>query len=275
MQRKEQTGIVNCDMGVVRISTAFNIDLEFEIAGMHRRLLAYLIDFALLICYLYLMKYLLYKVIGAPMEATIGIDIMVISLPMLLYSLVSEISMNGQTLGKKLMAIRVISLEGGEPTIGQYITRWITKFFEWPLLFGYILVRDFNSILVFLMSTGMLGIAVVIIISVTPKNQRLGDLAAGTAVVDAKSGLGVIDTVFMQVSQENYTVLFPEVMRLSDNDINTINLVLNLAKKNNNYDTCLRVAAKVKQVLGIQTQLHTIHFLEKLMEDYNYLATRE
>lgn len=262
-------------MGVVRIATAFNIDLEFDIAAMHRRLLAYLIDFFLLMCYLLLMKHVLYQVWDAPPEATIGLDILVISLPMLLYSLILETTMNGQTIGKKIMAIRVISLEGGEPTIGQYITRWITKFFEWPFVFGYIFFGNFSSLLVFMMSTGLLGIGVVIVISVTPKNQRLGDLAAGTAVVDAKSFMGVRDTVFMWVNQENYSVMFPEVMRLSDNDINTINLVLNQAKKTFNYDTCLRVEEKVKQVLGIQSKLHSLDFLEKLLEDYNYLATRE
>lgn len=262
-------------MGVVRITTAFNIELEFEIAAMHRRLLAYLIDLFLLICYLYLMKWLLYQVLGASLEESMGVDILLISLPMLLYSLISETTMNGQTVGKKIMAIRVISLQGGEPAIGQFITRWITKFFEWPFMFGYIFIRDFNSVFVFLFSTGMLGLAVVIIISVTPRNQRLGDLAAGTAVVDSKSELGVSDTVFMQVNQEDYKVMFPEVMRLTDSDINTINTVLNIAKRNFNYDTCLRVEAKVKQVLEIQTSLHSLAFLEKLLEDYNYLATRE
>jgi len=262
-------------MGVVRITTAFNIDLEFEIAALHRRLLAYLIDFFLLIGYLLLMKQLLYHVLNASFEESMGVDILLISLPMLLYSLISESTLNGQTIGKKIMLIRVISLDGNEPTIGQYITRWITKFFEWPFMFGYIFIRDFNSVFAFLMTTGMLGLAVVIIISVTPKNQRLGDLAAGTAIVDTKSTMGVSDTVFMQVNQENYQVMFPEVMRLSDSDINTINTVLTLGKKNYNFDTCLRVEAKVKQVLNIRSNLHSLAFLEKLLEDYNYLATRE
>ena len=32
-------------MGVIQMSTPFNIDLEFEIAEFHKRLFAYLIDF--------------------------------------------------------------------------------------------------------------------------------------------------------------------------------------------------------------------------------------
>ena len=48
-------------MGIIQIGTAFNIDLEFEIAEFHKRLLAYIIDFGLLLCYLVSMKYVLYN----------------------------------------------------------------------------------------------------------------------------------------------------------------------------------------------------------------------
>jgi len=261
-------------MGIIQIATAFNIDLEFEIAAFHKRLFAYLLDFFILILFLFSMKWVLYNGFAMNMEENIGLDILIISLPMLLYSLIAELSMNGQTIGKKLMSIRVISLDGGEPTLGQFILRWITKFFEWPFLFGYVF---FNAgyLFFYIFVTGFLGIAVVITITVTKKSQRLGDLAAGTVIVDTKSSLSVDDTVFMNVTEENYKVSFPEVMRLSDSDINTIKTVLTQARKRNNIDMCYRVEAKVKEVLGIRSDLYPPDFLEKLLEDYNYLATKE
>ncbi len=261
-------------MPIIQIATAFNIDLEFEIAEFHKRLLAYIIDFVLLIIFLFSMKYLLYDALVLDFEQNAGLDILVISIPMLLYSLLTELWMNGQTLGKKLMAIRVISLEGGEPTFGQYILRWITKFFEWPFFFGYIAFSNTN-VLVYTFITGLFGIAVVIIISISAKNQRLGDMAAGTVIVNTRSVLTVADTVFMQINKTDYKVLFPEVMRLSDRDINTIKSVLIQSAKRNNYDMCHRVAMKIKEVLGINTDMHVDRFLEKLLEDYNYLATKE
>ena len=165
-------------MPIIQIATAFNIDLEFEIAEFHKRLMAYLLDYFLLILYLFSMKKLLYVGMSIEFEGNVGLDILVISLPMLLYSLLTELWMNGQTIGKKIMGIRVISLEGGEPTFGQYLLRWITKFFEWPFLFGYIFFSK-DALVVYTFFTGLLGIAVVIIIAVTEKSQRLGDLAAG------------------------------------------------------------------------------------------------
>ena len=261
-------------MAIIQISTAFNIDLEFEIAPFHKRLLAYLVDLFILIIFLFSMKYVLYAGFSLRLEDNMGLDILVISLPMLLYSLATELWMNGQTVGKKLMGIRVISLDGDEPTFGQFLLRWITKFFEWPFLFGYVFF-SVNALFGYIIITGFLGIAVVIIITVTPKNQRLGDLAAGTVIVNTRSGMSIADTVFMDISNENYKVLFPEVMRLSDSDINTIKTVLTQAKKRNNIDMCLRVESKVKEVLSIKSDMYAPDFLEKLLEDYNYLATKE
>jgi uncharacterized RDD family membrane protein YckC len=270
-------------MALLKIDTAFNIDLEFEIAEFHKRLFAYAIDFCILIFYAMAMKYLLHgsldynnaEIIENRLESTrMAIDTLAISIPMLLYSFLTELWMNGQTVGKKLMNIRVISLDGGEPTFGQYLYRWIVKFFEWPFLFGYVIINPL-SIIAYAFITAMFGIVVVIVIAITKNSQRLGDIIAGTVVVNTKTNLGLDDTIFMQVNQTNYIVSFPEVMRLSDRDINTIKGVLTQAGKRNNFDMCNRVAGKVQDVLKIKTEMYADQFLEKLLEDYNYLATRE
>ena len=261
-------------MSIIQIATAFNIDLEFEIAEFHKRLFAYIVDFALLLIYLFSMKYLLYAGLSIDFEENMGLDILFISIPMLLYSLLSELWMNGQTIGKRVMSIRVISLEGGEPTFGQFILRWITKFFEWPFLFGYIVFAK-DVLAAYIILTGILGIGVAIIIAVTPRSQRLGDMAAGTVVVNTKTKLTVEDTVFMNINKADYKVMFPDVMRLSDRDINTIKTVLTQATNRNSYEMCNRVALKIKEVLKIQTDMHNDQFLEKLLEDYNFLATQE
>lgn len=264
-------------MSVIQIATPFNIDLEFEIAESHKRLFAYLIDFTLLILYFISMKYFYYggfnTVSNEVLQNHVGIDILTISIPMLLYSLVTEVMMHGQTVGKKLMNIRVISLDGGEPELSQYIIRWMFKAFEWPFFFGYTFFSR-ESLVVYIFITGFLGIIVVIIIAITKKNQRLGDLAANTVVVNTRSVFSVEDTVFMEIKQEDYIVKFPEVLKLSDRDINTIKNVISLFYKNHDTQTCARVAIKVKEVLKIQTDLYTIDFLEKLLADYNYLATK-
>jgi hypothetical protein len=80
--------------------------------------------------------------------------------------------------------------------------------------------------------------------------------------------------VFMEIQQNNYVVKYPEVLKLSDRDINTIKNVVSMFYKNHNTQTCGRVAMKVQEVLKIQTDMYAIDFLEKLLADYNYLATK-
>ena len=264
-------------MSIIQIATPFNIDLEFEIAEFHKRIFAYLIDFTLLLTFFISMKYLYYGGFNSSrltLISHVGIDILTISVPMLLYSLVAEVLMHGQTVGKKIAGIRVVSLEGGEPTLGQYLLRWMFKAYEWPFLFGYTFFST-ESLLVYILITGFLGLIVVVIIAVTKKNQRLGDIAANTVVVNTRSTLSVHDTVFMDISHDDYVVKFPEVLKLTDRDINTIKNVVNHFYKTQNADTSRRVANKVQQVLHIQTDLYAVDFLEKLLADYNYLATKD
>ncbi len=265
-------------MLLIQIATPFNIDLEFEIAEFYKRLTAYIIDFTLLLLYFISMKYLYYggfnRVSDEVLKSHVGIDILTISFPMLMYSLVCEVLMHGQTFGKKIMKIRVISLEGGEPTLGQYLLRWIFKAYEWPFMFGYTFFSR-ESIVAYIFITGFLGILVVIIIAVTKKNQRLGDIAANTVVVNTSSALTVHDTVFMEISQQDYHVKFPEVLKLTDRDINTVKNVITQFHKSHNADMCNRVARKIQEVLRISTDMYAIDFLEKLLSDYNYLVTKE
>ena len=264
-------------MPPVKISTVFNIDLEFETAPVFKRILAYMADLTLLIIYFFIAKNFLYRnLLNDSKEAyqsMIGIHILLISIPMLLYSLLAENFMNGQTIGKKLMKIRVLSLEGGQPTTSQYIIRWMMKVFEWPFLFGTVLFRS-ELISGYILTTCFLGVVVVIIISSTKLNQRLGDLAANTVVVNALSPFSVNDTIFINVSNPNYKVMFPEVLRLSDRDISTIKNVLDEFYSNHTTDTIPRVSDKVKEVLHIKTDLYPTDFLEKLLMDYNYLANQ-
>ncbi len=264
-------------MPLIKISTIFNIDLEFEIAPVYNRIFAYLVDFTVLLLYVISMKYLYYNgvtITEDSMNKRMGIDILTISLPMLLYSFVSEVLLHGQTIGKKLFNIRVISLSGGEPSLSQYLIRWMFRVFEWPFFFGYIMFSG-TAFTAYILITLFLGLSVAIIIATTKKNQRLGDIAANTVVVDTKSDFSVDDTIFMNITEENYEVKFPEVLRLSDRDINTIKNVLDVFYKSRQHELCERVALKVQNVLNVTTDMPAEIFLQKLLTDYNYLATQQ
>lgn len=258
-------------MPVIQIATPFNIDIEFELAEFHKRLLAYFIDLLLIIIYLFSMLYFLYGGLSLG-EGSDGFIMLTLIVPTLFYTMMSELLMGGQTIGKKILNIKVVSLNGDEPTLGQYLLRWFLRFYEWGFIMFFLFWHNGGMGFLILVMGGIISI---IIMAISNKNQRLGDIVAGTVVVNTRSKLTVDDTIFMHVAQTGYKVSFPDVMKLSDRDINTVKNVLAQARKNNNFEMVNRVAVKVQEVLKISTDMYALDFLEKIMEDYNYLATRE
>lgn len=260
-------------MSTIQIATPFNIDIEFELAEFHRRLFAYFIDLGLILIYIFSFAYILFESLSIQknFDNADAVYIFVILLPPLFYTFLSELLFNGQTLGKRIFSVKVISLDGSEPTLGQYLLRWFLRFYEWGFIV-FILFWGSRFGFNILLAGGLVS---VIIISVSPKNQRLGDIMAGTVLVSTRSKLSVDDTILVNINSSNYQVSFPEVMRLSDRDINTIKNVITQARKTNKFDMCNKVAYKVQGVLKISSNLYAMEFLEKILEDYNYLSTKE
>src|SRR5262245_55312069 len=125
-------------MPVIQIATPFNIDIEFELASFPKRLVAYIIDFILIILYLVSMRYFIFDSFFDIDESSIGLVILVLFIPTLFYTLTTELLLNGQTVGKKIMQIKVVSLDGGEPTLGQYMLRWFLRFYEWGFIIFFL-----------------------------------------------------------------------------------------------------------------------------------------
>ncbi len=59
---------------------------------------------------------------------------LVLVLPFILYHPVSEILMNGQSVGKRLMGIQVVNENGGKPSVSQYIIRWLIRTSDYMVL---------------------------------------------------------------------------------------------------------------------------------------------
>ena len=272
-------GILQLTMPAIQINTPFNLALDFEVAPLHKRIVAYIIDLIILVIYSWGMRKFLYGVFDPPVNfwgINIGLDVVFVSLPMLLYPFVCEVSMHGQSFGKKLLGIRVMSLEGGEPTVSQYLFRWATRFFEWPFVFGllFVIVLPGFAVIFQLFFVGFFGVFVVIIIAVSKSNQRLGDLGAGTVLVDTRVKTYLHETIFLDISHKDYVVQFPEVMKLTDRDINTIKSILDVASRKNDYKLATSAADKIKHHLKIQSNLSPFDFLEKVLMDYNYISTK-
>ena len=105
----------------------------------------------------------------------------------------------------------------------------------------------------------------------TTKSQRVGDLVAGTIIINTRNRATWQDTVFMEVD-DNYQASFPEVMRLSDRDINTIKQIISTSSKSNDYTYAWRIAEKIKTILQVKSDLPPLEFMQLLLKDYNHLS---
>lgn len=268
-------------MSVIRVTTSFNLDIDFEAPPFHRRLFAWMIDLFILMFYLIIANKILKKIEQNINPSDDNMYNMwavglVMVLPFLFYHPVSEILMNGQSVGKRLMGIQVVSENGGKPSVSQFIIRWLIRTSDYMVLV-IIIYSPYMAIFgmqFFWALGGSLALLITDIVLVnSKKNQRLGDLLAHTILIKTHQNTSIDDTIFLQVS-EGYTPSFPAVMQLSDRDINALKSILETARTHHDYNLAHHASEKIKTHLKINTSLSPFDFLEILLKDYNFLAAQ-
>ncbi len=229
------------------IQTAQNVELALASAGVGDRILAWLADVFVWGLYALAASALLDE-LGLTGSTTMTV---LVVLPVLLYHLAFETLAEGQSPGKMLLKIRVARLDGAQPTLGQFALRWLLRFVDVT------------------MSSGTVA---VIAVSVSKRQQRLGDVAAGTTVVRLRRRVA-LDEVRYPTSSRGYTPRFPEAAALSDADIRTIRAVLvrmRLAKRDRRgLALADRARAAVEARLEMApAALETEDFLEAIVRDH-------
>lgn len=240
-------------MSTIRIQTTQQTELEYTLAGVGDRLIAYLIDLSLYMAYGIGLGVVMYNT--SLLNFWSGAWVLVLILPILFYQLLCEVFMNGQSIGKRIRSIRVISLNGNQPTVGQYLIRWLFR-----------IVDD------------MIGSGVVAIVSIalTEKAQRLGDMLAGTTVVRTKSSTVYDDTLFME-ADSTHEPIFPQVIRLKDRDVNMLKEVVRRARREPELHQGLveKACNRTREVLGVEDSLAPLDFLETVIRDYNHITSMD
>ena len=91
----------------IRIGTAQNVDLLYEVAPFGDRLVAYLLDTLILIAWMVAVL----LIVGFS-GLNVYTSIVLLFLPMWCYSLFCELLMNGQSVGKRVAKVRVVWAAG-------------------------------------------------------------------------------------------------------------------------------------------------------------------
>jgi len=235
------------------INTVQNVELSNKIAGLGNRILASLFDLLILLLYFIFLIVIVSIFNFTNLERTISVLLVfIVYIPVTFYNLFFEVFFDGQTIGKKIMKIKVVRLDGGKPKLYHYIVRWIFRLVDIYMMFG--------------------GVAI-FIIAFSKKGQRLGDVVADTTVIKILNNQELADTIFTNID-ENYKIQFENINLLNDNDITIVKEVLDLAVKNpspKNISLSYETKNKVEQVLGIKTEQEAKKFLNTIISDYNYI----
>ncbi|SDD56838.1 RDD family protein [Niabella drilacis] len=272
-------------MPVISIPTSFNIDVAFEVPSFGRRMASLLIDVAVEICYLISVSWLASRLFGDAFtwdedgrHNLWAVQLLMIA-PVFLYHIIMEVTTNGQSVGKKIMSLRVVNRNGGKASISQFLIRWLLRVSDlWIVILLLLLLSmgggtTAQTLFMFILGFGFLVTDIVLVAS-SKRGQRIGDLLAHTILIRTNRHEDLSDTIFREV-REDYMPVFPQVMQISDRDLNIIKNLLDNAGKTHRYEGLRTAAERVKTYLKIETDMEPYQFLDKLLEDYNYLSTSQ
>lgn len=233
----------------IQIETAQHILLDFAPANLGERILATLIDAAVQLVYFITVV----AIVSGIGKSGFSWPEIVAILPVVAYHLAMEVFFDGQSLGKKALHIRVVSLDGERATLGQYLIRWLFRVIDLALTEG---------------------LCAVFAVAFSKKSQRLGDMVAGTAVIKQKQAADLAGTLYMPPLREHYQARYPEAERLGRRDVALIREVMDYALSSGNLEVVHETAEKIASVLGIPLEGDPAAFLEKILEDYHELSAR-
>ena len=245
----------------IEINTTQNVTIEYELARLRERAIAWLIDLIIL-----MVAYTLLLQLASPLLSAIidngdwGWLIMVILMPyafLFLYNILFEILNNGQTIGKIALGIKVVRLDGKDP--------------EW----ADVLLRALMLLVDVVFSAGVIGS---MLIKTTGKSQRIGDLAAHTSVIRIQGnrfqfrlqdilGISTLDT---------YEPVYPQVRNLNEGDMIYIKTVLTRLNKypNNAHNDLLEdLVSHLMPILEIEKRPNDRkEFVKTILRDYIVLT---
>jgi uncharacterized RDD family membrane protein YckC len=248
-------------MSQIAINTSQNVNINFSTASVGDRMIAFILDFLIKVAYGIAVFYIFFKLLdlgyllsGLDQWSVFAVYIILL-FPTVVYPVVLESLMEGQTPGKKVMKIRVVKIDGYQAGLGDYMIRWVFRIID----------------------TLFIGVIGLIFIIVSKNNQRLGDMAAGTAVISLKNNINISHTILENI-QENYIPTFPQVIALSDNDMRIIKDNYLKALRTDDRQIISKLSEKIKSILKLEidpTKMTERQFIGVVIKDYNYYTGKE
>lgn len=230
----------------IEITTSHNIIVRFELASFMIRIGAFVIDILILLFFSFV-----FMMAFGDTSSLAGFFLLAV---WAVYHLVFEVFNQGQSPGKMILKIRVVSLEGRTATFNDYLTRWAFRMID-------------------VIPTS--GSVAILLISSSEKNQRLGDMLANTTVVKVQNENAISLTSIQNIESEG-DMLCPGIAQFSDSDMLLVKEAINRYMKNphqENKSVITQLTQKITERLQIKKPSgNTIDFLKRVLYEYVLLT---
>ncbi|PRP66069.1 RDD family protein [Nonlabens agnitus] len=240
-------------MSNTSINTAQNVNINYHISSLGYRITGVLVDLVIMFVYIIILGYIEDGMSNLfDNFTTFGLS-QLMFLPVAFYSLFFNIVFNGRTPGKFVVGTKVVKIDGSPATWSDYLISWMLR-----LVDIWITAPTFGGV----------GILAIIF---SDKNQRLGDMASDTIVIDTRKKTKISHTILEDV-KEDYEPTFLTVNMLTDKDVNEIKEIYRLAGESRDYETLKMLRIKVEQLLQVNSDLRDGIFVRTVLKDYSYLT---
>jgi uncharacterized RDD family membrane protein YckC len=243
-------------MDYIEIDTSQNVPIRFELASIGDRIVAFILDFLMWFVFLSLTFWLFVGVFGLKDDNVVFVFYLWVIPIIFFYSLAFEVFNNGRSIGKALLRLKVVRLDGKPCQMHNYLVRWM---FRWIDIW---------------IGLGSIGI---IAISATERKQRLGDQVAQTTVIKIKRPVSSdLNALLKKATLEEYTPKYPEVRFFEETELLLAKEVIDRyqAYRNDAHKEAVYALAKVF-ALRLEVQVEkkqAIVFLQTLIKDFVVLT---
>ena len=240
-------------MKIIEIKTTQNVVLQYELADLRERVLAYLIDLAIGV-------FVMLFFMGIVSANFTGISLMILMITIfccfIFYSLAFEVLNYGQSPGKMAMRLRVIKATSGQANFADYAARWVFRLVDIWFSLG--------------------GIASVLIAS-SSKSQRIGDIVANTTVIKLTPNIDLsLKDILTIHSDTSYKPEYTQARQLIEEDVLLIKSTLDRYRRYNNtahFEALTSLAQRIADTLNVPIPPSGQQvFLQTVLKDYVMLT---
>ena len=237
-------------MRTIEITTTQNVTIEYELCNLGERITAFILDQVIIISSILLLISLVS--LALPSYLVGNVNTIIAAGIFVLYSPTCEILLNGQSLGKRALRIRIVNLTGRQPHISDFMIRWAFRVVDIWLSLG--------SIAAILSST-------------TSNGQRLGGMLSNTTVIkDRPRMTSSLQNILSIHSLENYQPEYVDVKKFSEAEMLLVKKVIDRANKHPNEahrEALDALVNKISATLQLTTvPKNKIKFLKTIIRDY-------